>query len=109
MKQLMSLLYMRHPIAPSSHWLATYKTNTHTFAPHLFIFFSFFGLNCRSFLPSGGMKMSLVSSIVLLFLLISTSKAHIQGTVTADIFTFDRILEKFDTVLVKFDEKFRTY
>jgi hypothetical protein len=55
------------------------------------------------------MQMSLVYSVGLFFLLISSSKAHTQGTVTVDIITFDRILQNFDTVLVKFDDKYRMY
>lgn len=33
-------------------------------------------------------------------------RSHTQGTVTADRFNFDRLLEKFDVILAKFDDKF---
>lgn len=53
--------------------------------------------------------MSWTFSIVLLLLFISSSHAHTHGTATVDSVTFERILNQFDTVLVKFDRKFRTY
>ena len=55
------------------------------------------------------MQTSLGYSVSLFFLLISSSKAHTHGTVTVDIITFDRILQNFKTVLVKFDDKYRMY
>jgi len=70
---------------------------------------SFFDLKYRPLLPSCDMKMSVIYSVGLFFLLISLSKAHTPGTVSVDIITFDRILQKFDTVLVKFDDKYRMY
>lgn len=44
--------------------------------------------------------------LILLFLFITSIQTHTQGTVTADRFNFDRLLEKFDVVLAKFDDKF---
>jgi hypothetical protein len=43
------------------------------------------------------------------FLFISSNDAHTQGTVTVDTFTFNKILQNFDIVLAKFDDKFRMY
>jgi endoplasmic reticulum protein 29 len=53
--------------------------------------------------------MFLIFSTTLFFLLISTSNAHTQGTVTVDTLTFDKILRTFDIVLAKFDDKYRMY
>lgn len=55
--------------------------------------------------------MSWTFSIVLLLVVFitSSSHAHTHGTATVDIVTFDRILQHFDTVLVKFDRKHRMY
>jgi endoplasmic reticulum protein 29 len=52
------------------------------------------------------MTMFLIFSTTLFFLLISTSNAHTQGTVTVDTLTFDKILRTFDIVLAKFDDKY---
>jgi hypothetical protein len=48
-------------------------------------------------------------SAIILFLLISSSKAHTPGTVTVDGFTFNKVLQNFDVVLAKFDDKYRMY
>lgn len=55
------------------------------------------------------MRMFLVLFSTLLFLLISTNQAHTPGTVTIDELIFERILQNFEIVLVKFDVKFRMY
>jgi len=47
--------------------------------------------------------------ITLFFLLISSSNGHTQGTIGVDVLTFDKILRRFHTVLVKFDDKYRMY
>ncbi len=55
------------------------------------------------------MQVFYVFCATLVFLLISSSKAHTPGTVTVDSFTFDKILRNFDVVLAKFDDKYRMY
>ncbi len=50
-----------------------------------------------------------IAFITLFVLLISSSNAHTQGTIGVDVLTFDKILRRFHTVLVKFDDKFRMY
>jgi len=55
------------------------------------------------------MKFLYAFCATLFFLLISSSKAHTPGTVTVDSFTFDKIIQTFDTVLAKFDDKYRMY
>ena len=45
---------------------------------------------------------------ILLFIIVS-SKAHTPGTVTVDVFTFDKMLKAFDVTLAKFDDKYRMY
>jgi len=52
------------------------------------------------------MKFLYAFCATLFFLLISSSKAHTPGTVTVDSFTFDKIIQNFDTVLAKFDDKY---
>jgi hypothetical protein len=49
----------------------------------------------------------LLAIAAVFFLLISSNEAHTQGTVTVDTFTFQKILQNFDVVLAKFDDKFR--
>ena len=36
------------------------------------------------------------------------SNPHTLGTVTVDKVTFEKVIKKFDVVLAKFDDKFRT-
>jgi hypothetical protein len=108
----MSLLSRRCSSASASHWLLiTYKTNRHLFSVRFLTFMLYSSiLNSRSFLHSCDMKMFVAfSSATFFFVLISSIKAHTQGTVSVDTFTFDRILSKFDIVFVKFDDKFRMY
>jgi endoplasmic reticulum protein 29 len=52
------------------------------------------------------MKFFYSFSAILFFLLISSSHAHTPGTVTVDKFTFDKIIQNFDIVLAKFDDKY---
>jgi hypothetical protein len=52
-------------------------------------------------------KKMLLAIAAVFFLLISSNEAHTQGTVTVDTFTFQKILQNFDVVLAKFDDKFR--
>lgn len=40
------------------------------------------------------------------FLLISTNQAHTPGTVTIDALIFERVIQNFEIVLVKFDTKY---
>jgi L,D-peptidoglycan transpeptidase YkuD (ErfK/YbiS/YcfS/YnhG family) len=49
----------------------------------------------------------LLAIAAVFFLLISSNEAHTQGTVTVDTFTLQKILQNFDVVLAKFDDKFR--
>jgi len=44
--------------------------------------------------------------VTLFFLLISSSKGHTPGTVTVDTYTFNKIIQNFDVVLAKFDDKY---
>ncbi|CAF4038273.1 unnamed protein product [Adineta steineri] len=51
------------------------------------------------------MKIFLAFATLFSFLILSNN-AHTQGTVTVDSITFDKILQRFHTVLLKFDDKF---
>ena len=100
-----------HEISPSDifYFVNSRKNKTHT---HTYICpLHFLLLVIHLILPQCDMKMSWTFSIVLLLVLCisSSSHAHTHGTATVDIVTFDRILHKFDTVLVKFDRKYRMY
>jgi len=45
--------------------------------------------------------------LILFFALISFSLAHTAGVATIDALIFDKVVRQFDTVLVKFDDRFR--
>ena len=47
--------------------------------------------------------------IAVLLLCVASSQAHTPGTVTVDSLTFDKVIRRFDVVLAKFDDKYRTY
>jgi endoplasmic reticulum protein 29 len=55
------------------------------------------------------MKFFYTFSALFFFLLISSTRGHTLGTVTVDTLTFDKIIQNFDVVLVKFDDKYRMY
>jgi len=110
-KCLMSLPSMRYQSASISHWLPLspfpYKTsNTHLFF-RIWDKISFlFHIGC---LFCYTMQLFYTFSALFFFLLISSSRGHTVGTVTVDTLTFDKIIQNFDVVLVKFDDKYRMY
>lgn len=52
------------------------------------------------------MKVLYTFSATLFVVLILSIKAHTPGTVTVDSFTFNKIIDNFDVVLAKFDDKY---
>jgi endoplasmic reticulum protein 29 len=52
------------------------------------------------------MKFFYSFSAIICFVLISSSKGHTPGTVTVDQFTFNKVIQNFDVVLAKFDDKY---